>query len=82
MESMKGLARDDLRLPMNHSRLSSHTVYGRLWFSFCDLMVENNKSLCIFTISFGLFEETVTVRLKYYNSKYNIAGTSNVFFNF
>lgn len=82
VESMNGLARDDLLLPMNHSRLPSHTVYARLGFSFSDLMVDNNKSWCIFTICFGLFEETVTGRLKCYNSKYNIAGTSKVFFNF
>lgn len=76
---MNGLARGDLRLPINHSGLASHTVYGRIGCSFCDLMVDNNKSSCIFTICLGLFEETVTGRLKCYNLKYNIAGTNKVF---
>lgn len=62
---MSGLARGDQWLPRNHRSLATHTVYGRLGCSFCDFMVDNNKTSCIFTLCLGLFEKkTVTGRFK------------------
>lgn len=54
---MNGFVRGDLWFLMNYSCLVLYIVYGRFGCFFCDLMVDNNKSLCIFIFCLGLFEK-------------------------